>query len=105
MRSSVSLGAERGDRVGRRAEIHPHLRAQWPDVAVVCVHEDPIGRQDVARELRPLERGPVDEQRLRIRLLQIQTVWIIASIFDSTLCDWSIVNRTPLSNAPMSTSS
>ena len=66
----VSVGAERGDRVGRRPEIDAHLRAQRAYVGVVGVDERAVGRQDVACQLRALECRPVDEQRLRVCLLQ-----------------------------------
>src|SRR5207244_2957259 len=68
----VPTGAEGGNRVGGPAEILAHLRAEWSDVRVVGIDQDPVRGEDVAVGLRALERRTVDEKRLRVRLLQVQ---------------------------------
>src|SRR5712692_3384183 len=68
----VAVGAERRDRVTGRAETLAHLRAQRPGVGGVRVNEDYVRRENVALRLRAIERDAIDEERLRVRLLEVE---------------------------------
>src|SRR4051812_9071591 len=58
-------------RVGGQAPGLAQLRQQRADVGAVGIGEDAVGAEHVTRGLGRLQRLPVDQQRLRRRLLDV----------------------------------
>src|SRR5262245_10880214 len=67
----VTLRAEGLDRVERKIAGTPQRSEQRTHVALVCVGQDPMSPEDVSGRLRVAQFRAVDEQRLRVRRLDV----------------------------------
>ena len=94
MRVPLAAAAERRDGICLDTGVRAKAGEQRTDVRLERLEQDAVCAENVTLGCAAASRSSSTRSAFAYAVWMFMTDWIIALIFPSTLCDWSIMNAT-----------